>query len=248
MAAHLIHDKLVGAYVYALLVDGVVRYVGKGRRYRVTEHFRWAREINRRRAAGEKLKALPVHNRLAKALRTGAVLSYQIIAFGLDDAAAYQREKEEIAAIGVDNLWNVTRGGDGLDGTLIRALWKDESFRARLMATRRARMYENPEFQQRQRENAVKQWADPEAKARFQKKHRELWDNPELAAERRALLKKVWADPARSARKSELVRSQWTPERRAAMSENRRRAWSDPEFKKRVTAKVAATRALRKKG
>lgn len=42
----------------------------------------------------------------------------------------------------------------------------------------------------------------------------------------------------KSARKSVLVKSQWTPERKAAMSENRRKAWSDPEFKRRASESI----------
>jgi hypothetical protein len=247
MAAHLVHRGFIGAYVYALTVDGVVRYIGKGRRYRALEHFRFAREINRRRASGEKLRALPVHNKLAKALRQGLALGYQVLENGLTDEAAYRREAEEIAKAPAGQLWNLHHGGEGMDGEMIRQFWRDPAFRERTVEAQR-RSKADPDYRDRARQATREQWADPEFRERWQRQHRAFWDDPERAAERRALLKAVWADPVRAERKRELVKSQWTPERRAAMAENRRRAWADPEFKVRVAAKVKAAKERKKAG
>src|SRR5262245_53480758 len=111
MPAKLLYPWLVGAYVYAIKVDGVVRYIGKGRRYRLIEHRRIARELNRRRAAGEKIKARRVHNKLAKAIRNGSVIEHDVIAFNLSDDVAYDRERSEIANAPAGQLWNVKAGG-----------------------------------------------------------------------------------------------------------------------------------------
>lgn len=243
MANRLIHPRFIGAYVYAITVDGVVRYIGKGRRYRAIEHFRWAREINRRREAGEKVGALPMHNRLAKAMRNGAVLGYEIIAHGLSDEAAYRIEAEEVGKAPLGQLWNLKPGGDGTDGRYIASLWKDDAFRKRVMSTRQQTMYGSAEWRDRQRANAVAQWADAEKKARFTAQHRRLWDDPVAAEDRRKLLREVWSDPEKKARKSALVASQWTPERRAAMAENRRRAWADPEFRAKASASIRSAKA-----
>lgn len=237
MPAHLVHKRLVGAYVYAIIVGGTVRYIGKGRRYRALEHFRYARELNRRRENGERIKALPFHNRLAKAMRGGVKVSYKIIASGMSDADAYAAEAREIAAMPDGQLWNIKPGGTGNDGSVMRRMWGDLVFRANVLAGQEA-VRSDPEFRQRQREISVSRWNDGEFRGRWMAQHRALWDDPARAAERRALLKKVWADPEKSAKKSALVKSQWTPERKAAMAENRRRAWADPEFKRRVTEKI----------
>lgn len=242
MANHLIHDKLVGAYVYAIKVGGMTRYIGKGRRYRVIEHVRVAKEINRRRGQGEKVRAPALYNRLAKALRLGVPVEYEIIAFGLDDAVAYEREAREIAEAPAGQLWNIHPGGSGVDGKWVKAMWQDTRHRAKIMKTRQETMYGNPEWRERQRENANAQWADPDKRARHYAQHRKLWDDPVASEQQRDILRKVWADPDRSARKRELVKSQWTPERRAAMSENRRKAWANPEFKARASASIKASK------
>jgi hypothetical protein len=246
VAAHLIHDKLVGAYVYAVKVDGVTCYIGKGRRYRVTEHLRYARQLNRRRAAGEKIQARPFYNWLAKADRDGRRITYEIIAFGLSDLDAYERERQEIASASGLDLWNVLPGGEGTDGEFIRSLWRQTEFREKVMNARRKAMYENEEWRERQRQGANDQWSDPQKKLKHYEGHRRLWDDPVAAEERRILLRKVWADPEKKAAKRELVKSQWTPERRAAMAENRRQAWADPEFKARVSIKIAIAKAAKK--
>lgn len=239
MANHLIHPGFVGAYVYALTVDGVVRYIGKGRRYRATDHFRMARDINLRRSAGEKVRALRVHNKLAKALREGRNLDYTILANDLTDEAAYEMEKVEIAKAPKGQLWNLHCGGSGGDAEMMRALWADPAYRDRFKAGRTPMTDERRE---RGRAKAIEQWDDPEFRERWMGQHRALWDDPEAAAERRELLRRVWADPEKTARKRELVKSQWTPERRAAMAENRRKAWSDPEFKARATESIRRSR------
>lgn len=241
MPAKLLYPWLTGAYVYAIKVDGVVRYIGKGRRYRMIEHRRIAQEINRRRVAGEKVRASHFHNRLAKALRNGCVLEHIVIAHALTDDVAYDLERKTIATAPVGELWNVKAGGPEGDSRVLKALWSDPKERERLSrAIRNGKRKQ--EFREKARQTAIAQWADPEKKARWTKSHRAIWDDEHRAAERRALLKRVWADPEKSARKSALVKSQWTPERRAAMAENRRRAWANPEFKKRVSKSISRSR------
>lgn len=240
MAAPLIHRQLVGAYVYAITVNGIVRYIGKGRRYRVLEHSRVARVINRRRANGERVKALPFHNKLAKAIRNGATISYKIIVQGLSDKDAYEREAAEIAAASPGALWNIKAGGEGGDGELMRRMWADLDYRARTLAGQEASRDEG--FRQRQREAANAQWADADFRKRWLEQHRSLWDDPDKAEQRRSLLKKVWDDPGKTERKRALVKSQWTPERRAAHAENRRLAWANQEFKARASASIRASK------
>lgn len=245
MANHLIHDKLVGAYVYAVVVDGIDCYIGKGRRTRAPSHIQRANGINRRLITGEVKKEKPFHLWLAKALRDGRKVTYRVIANKLDDEAAFEIERAEVASADPGQLWNILPGGAKPGGEFFRALWRQPEFREKMIASRR-KTANDPEWRQLLRERALAQWADPEKKRRHHEKHRKLWDDPVAAEERRELLRKVWSDPEKSKRKSALVKSQWTPERKAAQAENRRKAWADPEFKARVTAKVAATKAKKK--
>ena len=246
MANHLLHPDFVGAYVYAIIVNGVVRYIGKGRRYRAIEHFRKARELNRRRAKGEKIKALPFHNKLAKAMRNGVSVKYKILAKNLSDDDAFEREVAEISSYPRCQLWNVLDGGrGGLGPERMRALWRDPEYRAKTLAGQAA--FRTDEFCERQRQHANEKWSDPNYRAAWMAQHRKIWDDPDRSSKQRAILKAVWADPIRAEKKRQLVKSQWTPERRLAMAENRRKAWSDPEFKKRVSAALRRSKAVREK-
>lgn len=241
MGRKLIHRNLVGAYVYAIKVDGIIRYIGKGRRYRVLEHFRYAREINRRRAAGQKVQAIYFHNKLAKAFRENGSLTYEIIASGLTDDAAYERERVEILAFPKGQLWNLREGGMGSNGDVIRAFWRDPEFRKKTMDGAR-RSKADPDYRERARQTANEQWADVEFRERWTKQHRGVWDDPVLAQERRDLLKRVWSDPEKTAKKSALVKSQWTPERRAAQKARTKAEWADPEFKAKAVARMVAAK------
>jgi hypothetical protein len=241
MGRRLIHKDFVGAYVYFLKVDGVVRYVGKGRRYRALEHFRNARDVNERRAKGEKIKAMRVTNSVAKAMRLGRKIEIQVLSSGMNDAEAYLLEMETIASFPKEQLCNIHKGGSGGDADMMRSFWSDpiqrEKFRSGI-----ARGHLDPAYRERARATTNGLWSDPEFRKSWMASHRSIWDDPKRAAERRALLKKVWSCPEKTARKSALVKSQWTPERKAAMSENRRKAWSDPEFKRRASESIRKSR------
>jgi hypothetical protein len=98
------------AYVYALKVDGVVRYIGKGMDGRMSWHVAEARSINRRRDAGLPLKPkMKFHLPLAAAIRAGAKVTETKLAKGLTEAEAWRIEASKIAAIEArrpGQLWN----------------------------------------------------------------------------------------------------------------------------------------------
>ena len=67
-------------YVYAIYIDGVVRYIGKGSGDRLRYHVIEANRINRRRARGANTDATSTkfYRLLAKAIRRGAVVTEEI--------------------------------------------------------------------------------------------------------------------------------------------------------------------------
>jgi hypothetical protein len=85
------------AYVYSILVDNVVRYIGKGRGSRLLTHA-----INARRTAAKSDIAIRrlhprMYRKLVQAVHAGADIREQIIASNLSDASAYQLETKMTA-------------------------------------------------------------------------------------------------------------------------------------------------------
>ena len=97
------------AYVYAIEVDGEIRYIGKGQKARLFAH---AIEASRSAARCGKDTAhlYPrMHRKLVEAVRRGSAIVERLIAFGLSDAEAYFLEHELIVAFHqfrTDQLWN----------------------------------------------------------------------------------------------------------------------------------------------
>lgn len=100
-------------YVYAYVIDNVVRYIGKGSGYRAAQHMAIVRRIARQRASGQKVKAEYFHNKLCKEWKRGAVIQSVKIAAGLSEPEAYARERLEINAAPKGQLWNRWVGGLG---------------------------------------------------------------------------------------------------------------------------------------
>ena len=67
-------------YVYAIYVDGIVRYIGKGSNGRVHFHVIEARRINSRRARGANTDctATNFYRKLAEAMRHGATITEEM--------------------------------------------------------------------------------------------------------------------------------------------------------------------------
>ena len=72
-------------YVYAIHVNGVVRYIGKGSNGRLHFHVIEARRINSRRALGAKTDRTTTnfYRKLAEAMRHGATITEEIMVDGL---------------------------------------------------------------------------------------------------------------------------------------------------------------------
>jgi hypothetical protein len=111
-------------YVYALYVDGVVRYIGKGSNGRVHSHVIEARRINRRRARGANTDrtATNFYRKLAEAMRHGATISEEMMLDGLTNQEAYRIEKQKIEELHKQKrgqLWNT------IDERFIGITWEE---------------------------------------------------------------------------------------------------------------------------
>ena len=109
MKTQFVNDKRF--YVYAIYIDGVVRYIGKGSGDRLRYHVIEAHRINRRRARGANTDATSTkfYRLLAEAIREGAVVTEEITHPGLTNGEAYRIEKqliEQMYAQNPDHLWN----------------------------------------------------------------------------------------------------------------------------------------------
>src|SRR5437660_9757486 len=81
-------------YVYAIQVDGVVRYIGKGSNGREHFHAIEARRINSRWARGANTNGTTTnfYRKLAEAMRHGATITEEIMIDGLTDQDANRIE------------------------------------------------------------------------------------------------------------------------------------------------------------
>jgi LEM3-like protein len=84
------------AYVYALLVDGVVRYVGKGRNGRMYSHLLEAKRSAARCAPDTSGLYPRMHRKLVEAVRAGSQVAESVIVSSLTDKAAYRLESRII--------------------------------------------------------------------------------------------------------------------------------------------------------
>ena len=97
------------AYVYAILIDGMVRYIGKGRNGRMYSHLIDAKRSAIRCGRSTKHLTPRLHRRLVEAVRSSADIKEKIIVAGLTDRQAYRLENRLIAEfhkLWTDQLWN----------------------------------------------------------------------------------------------------------------------------------------------
>ena len=97
------------AYVYVIVVDGLVRYIGKGRNGRMYIHLVEAKRSAARRNGNTAGLYPRMHRKLVEAIRGGCQISETIITSGLTDGAAYRLEAMMIGAFHrwrTGQLWN----------------------------------------------------------------------------------------------------------------------------------------------
>lgn len=91
-------------YVYFLKDGDDVFYVGKGTGNRMYYHYKTALKTNIR---------LPVLDKIRKMVSENRTIVYEKVFETNDQQEAYIKEKTTIKEIGIDNLKNITQGGEG---------------------------------------------------------------------------------------------------------------------------------------
>lgn len=194
----------MNAYVYAILVDGICRYIGKGSGTRARAHMRIVRSIARKRAAGEAVRASHFYNRLTKAWLAGSEIEEVILVDGLTHEQAYECEIEEIASR--TGLWNFWAGGEG--GS--KGYTKPPEQREKMAASNKTT------------------WADPGIRNEQSERMKVHWLRPEYRDVTHAALKAAWQDPERCRKRSEAAKARWAD---PVFKEKMRLALSKPEVR-----------------
>jgi len=206
------------AYVYIIEVDGVVRYIGKGKGWRIDDHMRAVRRIQRRRADGETVRSGVFHHRLIRAIEDGATVTARKLSDGLTDTAAFDLERNLIAVAAPGQLWNVRPGGLGGMSEAELERRRSPEFREQMSATIRVSLG-RPEVRKRISDGVKRAMQTSEAMAAGLKAGR----TPEARKRQgKALTKSFANDPSKGARRAEIMR----------------RLWTDPEYRAKCTRKA----------
>jgi hypothetical protein len=99
----------IDSYIYAIIVDGVVRYIGKGRNGRMYTHLIEAKRTSARCPKRTAHLYPRMHRKLVEAVRAGSQIIETVITSGLTDRAAYQLESRmigEFHKFRAGQLWN----------------------------------------------------------------------------------------------------------------------------------------------
>ena len=100
-------------YVYQIKVDGVVRYVGKGKGLRMYSHMKEVRDRLNRDFKLDRVWPLFQRN-LTEAVMKGAEVTEEVLTEGLTDKASYELEHKILKEFVLDGkreqLWNIIPG------------------------------------------------------------------------------------------------------------------------------------------
>ena len=127
VAGALTPRERLAAYVYVIVVDGVIRYIGKGRNDRLYNHVIEARRTARRCGAHTAHLRPRFHRKLVEAIRAGSHITERIIRHGMSDKDAYRFEHQLIVEYHrqrTDQLWN-TIDERFMDRRLLPEEWRD---------------------------------------------------------------------------------------------------------------------------
>lgn len=224
-------------YVYEIQVDGIARYIGKGKGRRVRVHLQIARSVLTRRAAGEAVRTTRFYNRLARALKSGSKIEARFIAEGLSEIDAFARECLEISKSPSGQLWNITSGGDGFKSEDVAAFWRDPEFRRKQRAYRT-----DPDYLAKLGATLKVSRADPEYRRAASEKMKELWSDPEKRDEYIAMIRKNTSKPEFRKKQSEITKALFASQKfREKHATAMRAVRSTPEFRARLSAGIKAS-------
>jgi len=192
------------AYVYAILVDGVIRYIGKGTNDRIRKHFTEARSIIRRRGNGEIIKTSKFYNSLASAIVKGNVITSRILHSSITDNKAFELEKLEIAAVTKGQLWNLLSGGEGGDPKVSKEIWDRPGMRYNSSIKRKL------------------MWKDPEFRAHMTKSLKDMGESVEFKEMRRNFMLAFFSNEDNKVNFSKTTSMRWDKDRKL-MEENIKR-------------------------
>jgi hypothetical protein len=197
------------AYIYTHETDaGEIFYVGKGtgdRAYKMEGHNPyWERTVAK-------------HGKVVRILEDD-----------LTDEVAFAKEVALIEEIGLDNLTNITEGGEGFTSEQSKAqlkkLWQDPAYqkmKSDKMSEQSKAFWQDPAYakmkSEKMTEQMKKQWQDPAfAKMKSEK----------MSEQSKAL----WKDPAFAKMQSE------------KMSEQSKEQWKDPAYRKMMSEQSKKTK------
>ncbi len=230
------------AYVYQIVVDGVVRYIGKGTGKRMFHHVSIARHLSAKRANGQKVRGSLFYNKLAKAISSDCIIEPSVVAENLSEESAYERERKEIDSYPEDQLWNVFSGGRGSTREDCLRAWNDTGRRLRHNETMAA-FLARPDVRERISEGTKAGLSRPGVLEARHQSQIIAAQNPETQAKKRATMKALWEDPAHRARywaarvgntrqkMSDSAKKRGiSPERRAKMVASIKRRLTEPDM------------------
>jgi hypothetical protein len=214
-------------YVYEILVDDVVRYIGKGTGNRVFRHRRRANRIAENWVMDiETPRVGKFHEKLALALLDGHTIMERIVIQDLTSSDAFLEEARLIAEGGFGKtLWNEIAGGEVFS---LEKVADPEGFREKL----------------------CKGIADSWTKQRHEAASRkavERWSKPASRKEHSRKLASVWADPSVRARHRESLagRIDDTETWRQHQSETALKRWEKPGAREAMAEQARRTQRAR---
>lgn len=216
------------AYVYAISVDGVLRYVGKGTGNRAWVHLTGARRGNAR---------------VGTAVKRGQSVKVEIVREGLTDAEAFALEEQIISEVGREDngtgsLWNLSAGGLGGTGEGAKKRWADPAYRKRAVAA----FSKAQRGSRKNKEHLAALASDPGVRQKRAEKMTERQWKPMVEATRRRRENPEWMKSFREVMKAAHNRPEVIEtKRRAAI-----KALADPELRKLIGERVRAAWARRK--
>lgn len=178
------------AYVYAIKVDGITRYYGKGTKKRALDHMREVRSIARRRAAGDVVETSQFYERLTAAWLAGSEIDIEIVADGMTHREALDLETRLISGT-LAAIWNVKlpwRMTDKQRENHLRSVQADE-WRAK-QSEKYKGLWQKPGYREAFR-SGVDAWVKSDKGRAFHREHtRKTWQDPAIR-ERRSLATKL---------------------------------------------------------